>query len=118
MLVMRGCRMNTILQGMLQGPYHPCLQSPKSVGEDLCKATKEWKGMNVTCKLIVVNRKVHAYCSHLSFGHSECVILLFAFATLYRDICCCTMLLLVAACGGFRVLLFRSLSRLFPLPLR
>merc|ERR1711966_784 len=32
--------------------------SPKSVGEDLCKATKEWKGMNVTCKLIVVNRKV------------------------------------------------------------
>merc|ERR1712144_139592 len=32
--------------------------SPKSVGEDLCKATKEWKGMNVTCKLIVQNRKV------------------------------------------------------------
>merc|ERR1712127_241398 len=32
--------------------------SPKSVGEDLCKATKEWKGMNVTCKLHVVNRKV------------------------------------------------------------
>merc|ERR1712166_1202414 len=32
--------------------------SPKSVGEDLCKATKEWKGMNVTCKLMVQNRKV------------------------------------------------------------
>merc|ERR1712144_86776 len=32
--------------------------SPKSVGEDLCKATKEWKGMNVTCKLLVQNRKV------------------------------------------------------------
>merc|ERR1712144_165970 len=32
--------------------------SPKSVGEDLCKATKEWKGMNVTCKLFVQNRKV------------------------------------------------------------
>merc|ERR1712098_199605 len=32
--------------------------SPKSVGEDLCKATKEWKGMRVTCKLIVQNRKV------------------------------------------------------------
>merc|ERR1712147_144852 len=32
--------------------------SPKSVGEDLCKATKEWKGMNVTCNLIVANRKV------------------------------------------------------------
>merc|ERR1712162_57958 len=32
--------------------------SPKSVGEDLCKATKEWKGMRVTCKLLVQNRKV------------------------------------------------------------
>merc|ERR1712124_92505 len=32
--------------------------SPKSVGEDLCKATKDWKGMNVTCKLLVQNRKV------------------------------------------------------------
>merc|ERR1712124_44927 len=35
----------------------PMKLSPKSVGEDLCKATKEWKGMNVTCKLHVVNRK-------------------------------------------------------------
>merc|ERR1719426_122547 len=32
--------------------------SPKSEGEDLCKATKDWKGMNVTCKLLVQNRKV------------------------------------------------------------
>merc|ERR1711869_137557 len=32
--------------------------SPKSVGEDLCKATKDWKGMKVTCKLLVQNRKV------------------------------------------------------------
>merc|ERR1712226_1666951 len=32
--------------------------SPKSVGEDLCKATKEWKGIRVTCKLHVQNRKV------------------------------------------------------------
>merc|ERR1712132_15266 len=32
--------------------------SPKSVGEDLCKATKDWNGMNVTCKLLVQNRKV------------------------------------------------------------
>merc|ERR1711970_544619 len=31
--------------------------SPKSVGEDLCKATKEWKGMNVTCKLLVQTLK-------------------------------------------------------------
>merc|ERR1712100_335419 len=36
----------------------PFKLSPKSVGEDLCKATKDWKGMNVTCKLIVLNRKV------------------------------------------------------------
>merc|ERR1712188_24573 len=28
------------------------------VGEDLAKATKDWKGMRVTCKLLVVNRKV------------------------------------------------------------
>merc|ERR1712057_82190 len=32
--------------------------SPQSVGEDLCKATKEWKGMRVTCNLLVQNRKV------------------------------------------------------------
>merc|ERR1711865_224907 len=36
----------------------PLKLSPKSVGEDLAKATKDWKGMRVTCKLIVVNRKV------------------------------------------------------------
>merc|ERR1712098_573479 len=36
----------------------PLKLSPKSVGEDLCKATKEWKGMNVTCRLYVQNRKV------------------------------------------------------------
>jgi len=36
----------------------PMKLSPKAVGEDLCKATKEWKGMNVTCKLLVQNRKV------------------------------------------------------------
>merc|ERR1712159_335906 len=36
----------------------PMKLSPKSVGEDLCKATKEWKGMRVTCKLLVQNRKV------------------------------------------------------------
>merc|ERR1712225_53836 len=36
----------------------PMKLSPKSVGEDLCKATKEWMGMRVTCKLHVQNRKV------------------------------------------------------------
>merc|ERR1739843_7840 len=36
----------------------PLKLSPKSVGEDLAKSTKDWKGMRVTCKLLVVNRKV------------------------------------------------------------
>jgi large subunit ribosomal protein L12e len=36
----------------------PLKLSPKSVGEDLAKATKDWKGMRVTCKLTVINRKV------------------------------------------------------------
>merc|ERR1712134_248123 len=36
----------------------PLKLSPKSVGEDLAKATKDWKGMRVTCKLLVINRKV------------------------------------------------------------
>merc|ERR1712188_361855 len=36
----------------------PLKLSPKSVGEDLAKATKDWKGMRVACKLLVVNRKV------------------------------------------------------------
>lgn len=31
--------------------------SPKKVGEDICKATKDWKGLNVTIKLTIVNRQ-------------------------------------------------------------
>ena len=31
--------------------------SPKKVGEDIQKATKEWKGMNVTVKLTIINRQ-------------------------------------------------------------
>jgi large subunit ribosomal protein L12e len=31
--------------------------SPKKVGEDIMKATKDWKGLNVTVKLTVVNRQ-------------------------------------------------------------
>jgi large subunit ribosomal protein L12e len=31
--------------------------SPKKVGDDICKATQDWKGMNVTCKLTIVNRQ-------------------------------------------------------------
>ncbi len=32
------------------------MQSPKKVGDDIAKATKAWKGMNVTVKLICQNR--------------------------------------------------------------
>ena len=31
--------------------------SPKKVGEDIQKATKDWQGLNVTVKLTVVNRQ-------------------------------------------------------------
>jgi len=31
--------------------------SPKKVGEDIMKATKDWKGLSVTVKLTVVNRQ-------------------------------------------------------------
>lgn len=31
--------------------------SPKKVGEDIQKGTKDWKGLNVTVKLTVVNRQ-------------------------------------------------------------
>lgn len=31
--------------------------SPKKVGEDIQKATLDWKGLNVTVKLTVVNRQ-------------------------------------------------------------
>lgn len=42
--------------------WHSCvltgfaLQSPKKVGDDIAKATKAWKGQNVTVKLICQNR--------------------------------------------------------------
>lgn len=31
--------------------------SPKKVGDDIAKATQDWKGLKVTCKLTVVNRQ-------------------------------------------------------------
>ena len=31
--------------------------SPKKIGEDICKATQDWKGLNVTVKLTIVNRQ-------------------------------------------------------------
>ena len=32
------------------------MQSPKKVGDDIAKATKQWKGLRVTVKLICQNR--------------------------------------------------------------
>lgn len=32
-------------------------QSPKKIGEDIAKATGEWKGLRVTVKLVVQNRQ-------------------------------------------------------------
>lgn len=31
--------------------------SPKKIGDDICKATMDWKGLNVTVKLTIVNRQ-------------------------------------------------------------
>ena len=31
--------------------------SPKKVGEDIAKATTEWKGLRITCKLTIQNRQ-------------------------------------------------------------
>ena len=38
----------------------PPLQSPKKVGEDIQKATMDWKGQSVTVKLTIVNRQATA----------------------------------------------------------
>lgn len=31
--------------------------SPKKVGDDIAKATADWKGLKITCKLIIQNRQ-------------------------------------------------------------
>lgn len=31
--------------------------SPKKVGDDIAKATQDWKGLKVTCKLTIINRQ-------------------------------------------------------------
>merc|ERR1712167_485087 len=36
----------------------PLGMSPKKVGDDIAKATKQWKGLRVTVKLICQNKKV------------------------------------------------------------
>ena len=35
----------------------PLGMSPKKVGDDIAKATKDWKGLAVTCKLLCQNRQ-------------------------------------------------------------
>jgi len=40
--------------------YLAALQSPKKVGEDIQKATMDWKGQKVTVKLTIVNRQASA----------------------------------------------------------
>ena len=35
----------------------PLGMSPKKVGDDIAKATKDWKGLAVTCRLVVQNRQ-------------------------------------------------------------
>ena len=39
--------------------------SPKKVGEDIQKATMDWKGIKVTVRLSVINRVVSLYCKAL-----------------------------------------------------
>lgn len=38
--------------------YFFALQSPKKVGEDIQKATMDWKGLKITVKLTIQNRQV------------------------------------------------------------
>ena len=33
------------------------VQSPKKVGDDIAKATKDWKGLKITVKLTIQNRQ-------------------------------------------------------------
>lgn len=33
------------------------IQSPKKVGDDIAKATKDWKGLKITVKLTIQNRQ-------------------------------------------------------------
>lgn len=37
-----------------------CVQSPKKVGDDIAKATKDYKGLKLTVKLTIQNRKATA----------------------------------------------------------
>lgn len=41
--------------------YYAFIQSPKKVGEDIQKATMEWKGIRVMVRLSVINRVVSSF---------------------------------------------------------
>ena len=44
-------------EGLSRAEDRPLGLSPKKVGEDIQKATKDWAGMNVTVKLTIINRQ-------------------------------------------------------------
>jgi large subunit ribosomal protein L12e len=37
------------------------LQSPKKVGDDIAKATGDWKGLRITVKLTIQNRQAQVF---------------------------------------------------------
>lgn len=40
-------------------------QAPKKVGDDIQKATMDWKGLKITVKLTIVNRQATVCAMHL-----------------------------------------------------
>lgn len=44
------CRMSTYILSFAS-------QSPKKVGDDIAKATSDWKGLRITVKLVIQNRQ-------------------------------------------------------------
>ena len=42
---------------MSHGWYSLLIQSPKKVGDDIAKATNDWKGLRISVKLTVQNRQ-------------------------------------------------------------
>ena len=49
--LVRGCSLFSVLQNLL------LFQSPKKVGDDIAKATTEWKGLRITVQLTIQNRQ-------------------------------------------------------------
>ena len=42
------------------------VQAPKKVGDDIQKATMDWKGLKITVKLTVVNRQATVLCEWIA----------------------------------------------------